>query len=218
MTVAMLQITWNLKRSSSKAKTYLPICKYEAPFRHSGSSRGSTLASINVILFEIWKARTPLLSSISRGYSARFLFVEQVNLLITIFLPNIFRQVNLLGKGEGEDKVSSAFAEVITKAQNQVNISIEADFDKRSVQGLQIEYTAIDYHKETPKGKNLRNVLMGHIGEALTNHHFLNFSNGSFISQQSGVVRTNCLDCLDRTNAVQTVIGRAALHVFFFIT
>ena len=50
------------------------------------------------------------------------------------FLPNIFnRQVNLLGKGEGEDKVSSAFAEVITKAQNQVNISIEADFDKRSV-------------------------------------------------------------------------------------
>ena len=56
---------------------------------------------------------------------------------------------------------------------------------------------------------------MGHIGEALTNHHFLNFSNGSFVSQQSGVVRTNCLDCLDRTNAVQTVIGRAALHVFF---
>jgi synaptojanin len=52
---------------------------------------------------------------------------------------------------------------------------------------------------------------MGHIGEALSNHHFLNFSDGSFVSQQSGVVRTNCLDCLDRTNAVQTVIGRAAL-------
>ena len=48
------------------------------------------------------------------------------------FMPNILRQVNLLGKGEGEDKVSSAFAEVITKAQNQVNISIEAAI-KRSV-------------------------------------------------------------------------------------
>ena len=70
-----------------------------------------------------------------------------------------------------------------------------------------MEYTAIDYHKETPKGKNLHSVLMGHIGEALSNHQFLNFTNGTFVSQQSGVVRTNCLDCLDRTNAVQTVIG-----------
>ncbi len=58
---------------------------------------------------------------------------------------------------------------------------------------------------------------MGHIGEALTNHHFLNFSNGSFVSQQSGVVRTNCLDCLDRTNAVQTVIGLLFM-VFYHIT
>ncbi|KAK7550750.1 SacI homology domain-containing protein [Phyllosticta citricarpa] len=34
------------------------------------------------------------------------------------------------------------------------------------------------------------------------------------ILQQEGVFRTNCLDCLDRTNLVQTIISRMALEVF----
>ena len=29
--------------------------------------------------------------------------------------------------------------------------------------------------------------------------------------RQNGVVRTNCIDCLDRTNAAQFVIGKCAL-------
>jgi len=28
-----------------------------------------------------------------------------------------------------------------------------------------------------------------------------------YCRQQTGTIRTNCLDCLDRTNAVQTMIG-----------
>ena len=32
--------------------------------------------------------------------------------------------------------------------------------------------------------------------------------------QQEGVFRTNCLDCLDRTNLVQTIISKMALEVF----
>lgn len=30
-------------------------------------------------------------------------------------------------------------------------------------------------------------------------------------SMQNGVARTNCIDCLDRTNAAQLVIGKLAL-------
>lgn len=30
-------------------------------------------------------------------------------------------------------------------------------------------------------------------------------------SKQSGVVRTNCIDCLDRTNVVQSAISRSML-------
>lgn len=35
------------------------------------------------------------------------------------------------------------------------------------------------------------------------------------ILQQGGVFRTNCLDCLDRTNLVQTMISQMALESFF---
>ncbi len=41
------------------------------------------------------------------------------------------------------------------------------------------------------------------------------FHNGDVESEsmqlQSGVARTNCIDCLDRTNAAQFVIGKRAL-------
>jgi hypothetical protein len=45
------------------------------------------------------------------------------------------------------------------------------------------------------------------LGKPITN-------DGSFkiIKLQSGVFRTNCIDCLDRTNVVQTLFSRLALH------
>lgn len=39
--------------------------------------------------------------------------------------------------------------------------------------------------------------------------------NAPVILQQEGVFRTNCLDCLDRTNLVQTIISSMALEIFF---
>ena len=41
------------------------------------------------------------------------------------------------------------------------------------------------------------------------------FRNGTYesgeLSMQNGIARTNCIDCLDRTNAAQFVIGKRAL-------
>lgn len=34
---------------------------------------------------------------------------------------------------------------------------------------------------------------------------------GSVMSVQQGVFRTNCIDCLDRTNVVQSMLGRRSL-------
>lgn len=34
------------------------------------------------------------------------------------------------------------------------------------------------------------------------------------VLQQQGIFRTNCLDCLDRTNLIQTIIGQVALEQF----
>ena len=36
-------------------------------------------------------------------------------------------------------------------------------------------------------------------------------SSGKVLKQQNGIVRTNCMDCLDRTNVVQSVLARRAL-------
>ena len=37
--------------------------------------------------------------------------------------------------------------------------------------------------------------------------------NTNIISTQRGVMRTNCMDCLDRTNVVQSVFSRQILFV-----
>jgi phosphatidylinositol 4-phosphatase len=35
---------------------------------------------------------------------------------------------------------------------------------------------------------------------------------GTSLSQQTGVFRTNCVDCLDRTNVVQTLLAKRMLE------
>lgn len=35
---------------------------------------------------------------------------------------------------------------------------------------------------------------------------------GSEVTQQRGVFRVNCIDCLDRTNVVQSLLARRSLH------
>lgn len=37
---------------------------------------------------------------------------------------------------------------------------------------------------------------------------------GAVVFQQEGIFRTNCLDCLDRTNLIQTIISQMALELF----
>lgn len=41
--------------------------------------------------------------------------------------------------------------------------------------------------------------------------YFLLTRDGTLVSQQDGVFRTNCMDCLDRTNVVQSMLARRSL-------
>lgn len=40
---------------------------------------------------------------------------------------------------------------------------------------------------------------------------FLLTRDGTLVSQQDGVFRTNCIDCLDRTNVVQSMLAKRSL-------
>jgi hypothetical protein len=41
---------------------------------------------------------------------------------------------------------------------------------------------------------------------------FILARDGALIGQQEGVFRTNCIDCLDRTNVVQSMLARRSLQ------
>eukprot|EP00963_Diacronema_lutheri_P007911 scaffold682_cov363-Pavlova_lutheri.AAC.62 len=73
-------------------------------------------------------------------------------------------------------------------------------------------YYAFDFHKECGHMRYSRlSKLWGEVMPFVFEHSW--FALGVFgDSKQTGVVRTNCVDCLDRTNVVQAYIGRKVLE------
>ena len=55
-------------------------------------------------------------------------------------------------------------------------------------------------------------ILMDSIGSRLDTFGFTVMEDGKIKKKQSGVLRTNCMDCLDRTNVVQSACGQWALE------
>lgn len=76
-----------------------------------------------------------------------------------------------------------------------------------------IKYTYFDFHHECSKMRWDRvKLLLNHLIEmGLSQNDYSLFTiNENFIIEktQSHIVRTNCMDCLDRTNVVQSMLGR----------
>lgn len=42
--------------------------------------------------------------------------------------------------------------------------------------------------------------------------YFMVNSEGKTVAQQKGVFRSNCMDCLDRTNVIQSLLARRSLQ------
>uniref|UniRef100_A0AAF5Q4T9 phosphoinositide 5-phosphatase n=2 Tax=Wuchereria bancrofti TaxID=6293 RepID=A0AAF5Q4T9_WUCBA len=93
--------------------------------------------------------------------------------------------VNLLGSKEGEMLLSEAYE------AHYKNSHCVAD------------YITFDYHEEKRNCMKLMDRLKPKILEGM----FYRQRDGNVLCNQNGVIRVNCLDCLDRTNAVQTLIG-----------
>ncbi|CAK63344.1 unnamed protein product (macronuclear) [Paramecium tetraurelia] len=76
----------------------------------------------------------------------------------------------------------------------------------------QIQHQQIDFKQYCKNYKFEKlNPLIIQNKEILNSQSYTKFQNGKLLNIQNGVVRTNCLDCLDRTNVFQTKIA-------FFIT
>lgn len=78
-----------------------------------------------------------------------------------------------------------------------------------------LRYIAFDFHKECKNMKYERiDTLLGAVKAEMDAHSYTHMAaNGvSVLSKQSGIVRVNCIDNLDRTNVVQSVFAKYSLE------
>ncbi|KAK0047895.1 phosphatidylinositide phosphatase SAC1 [Biomphalaria pfeifferi] len=104
--------------------------------------------------------------------------------------------VNLINQDGPEQVLEKKLAQVVTNAQNE-----------------NIRYEPFDFHKECKKMRWDRlSILMERLKPDMKKFGYFMELKGSVVKLQGGVFRTNCIDCLDRTNVVQSLIAKEILQ------
>ncbi|KRX81148.1 Synaptojanin-1 [Trichinella sp. T6] len=114
--------------------------------------------------------------------------------------------INLLGTKNDENTLSESYQ--VDICYFFVTIHSDSAFD--SV----IPFISFDLHSEA-KGSSRSECLkkLWPKLETLVNTHgFFHCSGSELLRKQTGVLRVNCLDCLDRTNSVQSLVGLKILQ------
>ena len=106
---------------------------------------------------------------------------------------------NLVDSHGGEGQLSAIFRKLSDDEASKANLW---------------KYVEFDFHLECRK-MAYENIskLVGMLARELDEFGYFegDLSKGQVVKQQNGIVRTNCMDCLDRTNVVQSVLARRAL-------
>ncbi|CAN9501865.1 unnamed protein product [Ophioblennius macclurei] len=126
---------------------------------------------------------------LSRGFEANApAFERHFTALRRLYGKQVI--INLLGSKEGEHMLSKAFQSHL-KASEHV---------------AAVKMVNFDYHQNVRGGKadKLHSVLKPQLSKFTDECGFFYYSGETGIARtQGGTIRTNCLDCLDRTNSVQ---------------
>nr|XP_033786071.1 phosphatidylinositide phosphatase SAC1 [Geotrypetes seraphini] len=77
-----------------------------------------------------------------------------------------------------------------------------------------VRYVAFDFHKECSRMRWERlQILVDNVSDLQDEFsYFLVDEDGKVLLQQDGIFRSNCMDCLDRTNVVQSLLARRSLQ------
>ncbi|EGZ07222.1 hypothetical protein PHYSODRAFT_565275 [Phytophthora sojae] len=110
--------------------------------------------------------------------------------------------VNLIDKKKEQLKLGEAMAKTVTDAATKDSHILAA-----------VRLVWFDFHRECRNMKwgNLEKLIKQVDDDFLDHGYFCKSADGAVVSKQSGVVRTNCMDNLDRTNVVQSLFGRRSL-------
>ncbi|KAK6200271.1 inositol-1,4,5-triphosphate 5-phosphatase [Scheffersomyces amazonensis] len=112
--------------------------------------------------------------------------------------------VNLLSKSKpNEISVSKRYKDLYRHSDLQPDESL---------------YTEFDFHQETKQsnaGFAAASKILPQLEDSLARFGWFSYDIGNHekIMDQNGVFRTNCLDCLDRTNLIQQIICQEVLRV-----
>ncbi|XP_020371201.2 synaptojanin-1 isoform X1 [Rhincodon typus] len=106
--------------------------------------------------------------------------------------------INLLGVKEGEHMLSKAFQSHLKASEHAADVPM----------------VNFDYHQQVKGGKTDRlvTVLKPKVEKFLDECGFFSCDSSGVQRCQTGTIRTNCLDCLDRTNSVQAFFGLEMLY------
>ncbi|TDZ27523.1 Phosphoinositide phosphatase SAC1 [Colletotrichum sidae] len=160
--------------------------------------------------------------------AAKAHFEEQIRLYGDNYLINLVNQ-----KGR-EQRVKNSYEQMVEKLISSPKERTEGDRytdekfttiqpEKRAVEFDRLHYIYFDYHHET-KGMKMHRAyaLIERLKEAIDAQGYFRAvdmpgADGRLEprSYQTSVMRTNCMDCLDRTNVVQSMFARHMLDRIF---
>lgn len=105
--------------------------------------------------------------------------------------------IDLVNKHGGEGRLCEKFGDAMQHISSEDVRYLHFDFHKICGH-VHFERLSILYHQ-------IEDFLV-------KNRYFLLNEKGEKVEMQQGVIRTNCIDCLDRTNVTQSMIGRKMLE------
>ncbi|GLC45996.1 hypothetical protein PLESTM_001812500 [Pleodorina starrii] len=169
--------------------------------------------------------------SLPGGDTASFVEVRGSIPLLWTQLPNIKYKPTTVIAAPGQsapvfdahvDALKGAYGEVVAinlinhkGTEGKLEVAFRAEASRYCSAGptAGLRYLAFDFHHECSKGRYHRlSLLWDKIRDDFNRYGFFLRRNGLVERRQVGVMRTNCIDCLDRTNVVQGVLGRKALE------
>uniref|UniRef100_A0ABD2WZA8 phosphoinositide 5-phosphatase n=2 Tax=Trichogramma kaykai TaxID=54128 RepID=A0ABD2WZA8_9HYME len=128
--------------------------------------------------------------------------------------PAFNRHFNLVKKRYGQQVIVNLLGtSLIGSKEGEALLSQLYQSHQASSRHHDIPHIIFDYHQEC-RGGNTKSLqkLKEKIESYLQDYSFFHAVGDEIMQSQVGTVRTNCLDCLDRTNCVQTFIALEMLR------
>lgn len=122
--------------------------------------------------------------------------------------------VNLVEKHGVESKIGNRYENTIEYLNRLTTNSEETPQNSEGPQNSSIAFEWFDFHQAC-RGMKFENVslLLNNVKDRLESFGSTTMQGGKILETQKGIVRTNCMDCLDRTNVCQSSFARHMLEI-----